>query len=244
MQQFLRTGLLIIALFCSVSFAYAGGIKYPVLTGRVVDNARLLSASAIDRFTAELQAQEDKTGEQVVVVTLPSLQGQTIENYGYQLGRHWGIGQKGKDNGVLLIIAPHERKVRIEVGYGLEGTLTDAISSQIVYGIILPDFRQNQMEIGINEGLNAILHTLNGQALTIVPSEQVPAQQQQADNGAGAEDLVIFLLLMVFIIWINAGSSSRLGGSTLFLGGGSSSGFSGFSGGGGGFGGGGCSGGW
>jgi len=224
-----------------MSFAYAGGTKFPALTGRVVDNAHLLSASTVEKFTAESQAQEDKTGEQVVVVTLPSLQGQTIEDYGYQLGRHWGIGQKGKDNGVLLIVAPNERKVRIEVGYGLEGTLTDAICSQIVYNIILPDFRAGQMEVGINEGLNAILTTLDGHPPSFAPSAQAPIQ---GPVGIGFVIVFVFALLILlcfptgnhtaaFLLVGNSWGSSLGGGS-----------FGGFSGGGGSFGGGGCSGGW
>lgn len=247
MQKLVRTLLFVTALLGCISFAYADNIKFPALTGRVVDNAHMLSANTISRITAELQAQEDKTGEQVVIVTLPSLQGQTIENYGYQLGRHWGIGQKGKDTGVLLIVAPNERKVRIEVGYGLEGTLTDAISSQIIYGIILPDFRQGQMEMGINEGLNGILNTLNGLPLNSTPvamQQQISSQQQQ--DWWGGFSALLLLFWLIFNIW--RGSTGRtvfIGG---FLGGGGFSsgggGFGGFSGGGGSFGGGGCSGGW
>src|SRR3972149_11166850 len=93
---------------------------FPALTGRVVDDANLLSASDKAQLTADLKALEDKSSDQVVVVTVPSLQGFTIEDYGYQLGRHWGIGTKELNNGVLLIVAPNERKVRIEVGRGLE----------------------------------------------------------------------------------------------------------------------------
>ena len=92
----------------------------------------ILSASTISELDEMLAQHERTTGEQVVVVTLDSLQGHSIEDYGYQLGRYWGIGQKGKNNGAILIVAPHERKVRIEVGYGLEGQLTDATSRVII----------------------------------------------------------------------------------------------------------------
>jgi len=101
---------------------------FPTLTGRVVDDANLLSPEDEQTLTQELKDLEDKSSDQLVVVTLPSLQGYEIEDYGYQLGRHWGIGTKELDNGVLLIVAPNERKVRIEVGYGLEPILTDALS--------------------------------------------------------------------------------------------------------------------
>ena len=101
--------------------ALASAPKFPALTGRVVDDAGVLDASTQSQLTDMLAAHESATGEQVVVVTLDSLQGFSIEDYGYQLGRYWGIGQKGKNTGALLIVVPKEHKVRIEVGYGLEG---------------------------------------------------------------------------------------------------------------------------
>ena len=101
--------------------------SFPALTGRVVDDAHILDAAARAAIERKLAAFETKSGRQVVVATLPSLQGYEIEDYGYRLGRHWGIGEKGSNNGALLIVAPNERRVRIEVGYGLEGTLTDAV---------------------------------------------------------------------------------------------------------------------
>ena len=107
-------------------------LTFPALTGRVVDDAHILSPDTVQRLTGLLAAHEKSTGEQVVVVTLPSLQGTTIEDYGYQLGRYWGIGQKGKNTGALLIVAPKERKVRIEVGYGLEGAIPDATSERVI----------------------------------------------------------------------------------------------------------------
>ena len=124
-------------------------LHFPALTGHVVDDAHLLSAGTAQSLESQLSDYENGTTNQVVVATLPSLQSTAIEDYGYQLGRYWGIGQKGKNNGVLLIIAPNEHKVRIEVGYGLEGTLTDAQSSQIVQSIILPAFKSGNFEGGI-----------------------------------------------------------------------------------------------
>ena len=136
--------------------------QFPALTGRVVDEAGMLSAATQSRLAALLQQNENSSSNQLVVVTVKSLQGYAIEDYGYQLGRHWGIGQKGLDNGVLLIVAPNERKVRIEVGYGLEGTLTDALSSNIIQAVILPRFRQGQMEQGVIDGTRAILAAIAG----------------------------------------------------------------------------------
>ena len=131
--------------------------KFPTLTGRVVDDAGILNLTTRNELTDMLAAHEHTTGEQVVVVTLDSLQGYTIEDYGYQLGRHWGIGQKGKNNGALLIVAPNEHKVRIEVGYGLEGTLTDATSRTIIETTILPSFKRGDFNAGVFAGRQSIL---------------------------------------------------------------------------------------
>ena len=116
----------VIAFFTPVLPALA--LVFPALTGRVVDEANILNEATRATLTQKLADLEAKTTDQLVVATLKSLQGTSIEDFGYQLGRHWRIGQKDKNNGVLLIVAPNERKVRIEVGYGLEGTLTDAVA--------------------------------------------------------------------------------------------------------------------
>ena len=140
--------------------ATAAAYNFPPLTGRVVDQAGLLQAPAEAEITALLEAHERMTGNQVVVVTLNSLEGDAIEQYGVALGRHWGIGQKEKDNGVLLLIAPNERRMRIEVGYGLEGTLTDAISSVIIDRRLRPAFRAGDYEAGIRAGVDGIIDVL------------------------------------------------------------------------------------
>ncbi|MEJ2414483.1 MAG: TPM domain-containing protein [Sulfurimonas sp.] len=159
MRFFLKIALLLSLLS---SFAVAD-LTFPKLTGRVVDNASLLSSSQEQRLTQFLKAHEDKTTNQVVVVTLPTLQGYTIEEYGVELGRHWGIGQKEKNNGILLIVAPKERKVRIEVGYGLEGTLTDKIAHDIIQEKILPAFKRGKYDQGIENGTSAIVQALDGE---------------------------------------------------------------------------------
>lgn len=158
-----RDGLvtLVVALAFAASLA-AAALSFPPLTGRVVDQAGLLTPRERARLTETLRAHEEKTRTQVVVVTLASLQGTTIEDYGYQLGRHWGIGQKDKDTGVLLIVAPSERRVRIEVGYGHEGTLTDAASKLIIENVIIPAFRSGQFGPGILAGTEAIVQVLLG----------------------------------------------------------------------------------
>ncbi|MGD8842536.1 MAG: TPM domain-containing protein [Gammaproteobacteria bacterium] len=136
--------------------------QFPALSGRVVDTAGVLSPETEQAITARLAQHEKETSNQVVVVTLKDLQGYAIDDYGYQLGRHWGIGQAGRDNGVLLIVAPEERKVRIEVGYGLEGTLTDATAHNIIQTRILPRFRSGDYDAGVRDGVDAILAAIAG----------------------------------------------------------------------------------
>lgn len=221
---------------------------FPDLTGRVVDDAQMLSGSARQQLSSKLQAFEQQTGNQFVVVTLPNLQGYTIEDYGYQLGRHWGIGQKGKDNGVLLIVAKQERKVRIEVGYGLEGQLTDALSSRIIQGVILPDFRKGQFSQGIVDGSDAIIAVLHGDA------SKVPQPRDRGTQGRSLFSVIFMIMvgLMIFGSFFGGGgggfrrrrSGFWYGGFGGTGGGFGSGGGGGFSGGGGGFGGGGASGGW
>jgi uncharacterized protein len=132
----------------------------PALTGRVVDNANLLTPTEKAGLTAELAALERRTSDQLVIVTTPSLGSRTIEQYGLVLGNLWHVGQRGKDNGVLLIVAPVEHQVRIEVGYGLEPILTNARASQIINEAILPRFRQSRWHEGIAAGSRAIVAML------------------------------------------------------------------------------------
>ncbi len=246
------SSLLIAVLLLAVGAAFAAEPRYPALTGRVVDDAGALSPGTRARLAEMLAAHEQQTGQQVVVVTLKSLQGLAIEEFGYQLGRHWGIGQKDKNTGALLIVAPNERKVRIEAGYGLEGQLTDAQSRVIIDQVILPAFRRGDLNGGVLEGTAAMLRVLSGTAEPGAPPQRVPARVV-----AGAHMLLTLAVLL--IIWMMVWSGSRraygrgvppiwyfpMGGGRGFSGGGSG-GFSGggFSGGGGSFGGGGASGSW
>src|SRR5438128_6015903 len=139
-------------------------LVFPALSGRVVDEANILDDATRAALTQKLADLEAKTTDQLVVVTLKSLQGTSIEDFGYQLGRRWRIGQQGKNNGVLLIVAPNERKVRIEVGYGLEGTLTDAVSKLIIENAIIPRFRANDIPGGVSRGVDDIISVLSGDA--------------------------------------------------------------------------------
>ncbi len=161
--------------------------EFPALTGRVVDQAALLSSDARARLEQALDAHERETSNQLVVVTLKSLQGYAIEDFGYQLGRHWGIGQAGRNNGVLLIVAPNERKTRIEVGYGLEGVLTDALSSQIIQNEMLPRFREQDYEGGIVAGADAIMAAIKG--------EYKPLAQRQGSGDLAGNLFMLFVIL-------------------------------------------------
>jgi len=245
--------------------AAAAALNFPQLTGRVVDQAGILDPATREELTGKLAALEQKTTDQFVVVTLKSLQGTTIEDFGVQLGRHWGIGQKGKNNGVLLIVAPNERKVRIEVGYGLEGTLTDAVSKLIIENAIIPRFRAGDCAGGIRRGADDILQVLGGDAEAF----KARAREQSVHRISPGESVIMlgFMLIAGFIVisviggllqafhailvalglakkkpqdgfwyWVNRMPSSGSGSSS-----GSSGGFSG---GGGSFGGGGSSGSW
>ena len=132
----------------------------PAQSGRVVDNAGLLTPAQEAGIEARLVTLEGRTTDQLVVVTTPSLGGRTIDQYGLALGNHWHVGQRGKDNGVLLIVAPNEHQVRIEVGLGLEAILTNARAGQIIQQSILPQFRDNHYPEGIRAGSEAIIALL------------------------------------------------------------------------------------
>ncbi len=174
-----------LVLYLLTAAAYAQP-QFPELSGRVVDNAGLLSTETASRLTTFLAGHESETSNQVVVVTLPSLNGYEISDYSYQLGRHWQIGQAEKGNGVLLVVAQEERKIRIEVGYGLEGALTDALSSQIIRNEISPLFKQAKFDEGIDAGVTAILQAIQG--------EYTPSENDGLAAGQGFERVVPFIM--------------------------------------------------
>jgi uncharacterized protein len=239
---------------------------FPELTGRVVDDAQLLGADDKEQLTADLKALEDKSSDQVVVVTLPSLQGYSIEDYGYQLGRHWGIGTKQLNNGVLLIVASNEHKVRIEVGRGLEPTLTDALSKIVIENSILPKFRTGDFAGGIKDGVRDITKVLTGDAAEVEERAKAKARHDVDEPAINWLMVIFWLLIISWFIWNLTRSAQQIGrtsrGGPIFIpgggwggesdgggGGGWSSGGGdfgggGFSGGGGDFGGGGASGSW
>ncbi|MFW2379464.1 TPM domain-containing protein [Aliarcobacter butzleri] len=136
---------------------------FPKLEGRVIDEANLLSPEVKKDINNILKNEENKSSNQIVVVILNSLNGYSIEEFSYQLGRFWGIGQKDKNNGVLLVVSMKEREIRIEVGYGLEGALTDKISHEIINYTIKPNFKASQYELGILKSVNEIIKATQGE---------------------------------------------------------------------------------
>jgi uncharacterized protein len=139
----------------------AAGYSFPALTGRVVDGANLLSPADETALTEQSAAFERRTGHQFVIATVASLGGHRIEDYSLRLANHWGIGRKHIDDGIVLLVAPNERKVRIEVGYGLEKTVTNAEAAHIIDADILPFFRKGEMTTGIVHGADAIVADLS-----------------------------------------------------------------------------------
>jgi uncharacterized protein len=248
----LKTGLML--WLWVFALAAQAELKFPELTGRVVDNAQMIEPAVREQLTQQLQAHEKTTGEQLVVVTLADLQGTDIADFGYQLGRYWGIGQKDKNNGALLIVARDERKLRIEVGYGLEDRLTDAQSSVIINQVITPAFKAGNFSKGISDGVAAMLVVLGGNPLDEPSTVYDSGSNQESDFLSRHPGLFVFLV-MLFILTIficqmlgilpSGGGGGRGSSGGGFGGGGfGGGGGGGFSGGGGSFGGGGSSGGW
>lgn len=249
------TVLVAIAWICLTAGGSAQTLTFPALTGRVVDEAGLLDAPDRAALTETLAGLEARTSDQLVIVTLKSLQGTSIEDYGYQLGRRWEIGTKGTNAGVLLIVAANERKARIEVGYGLEGTLTDALTKYIIETSILPRFKAGDLPGGIKLGTEQIVRVLGGDPDDL---KRAAGRGSSADLGRRTADapgwpviLVVVagigfliyctvtrggslcqrILQILLLVMLSGRGRSARGGST-------------FSGGGGSFGGGGSSGSW
>lgn len=244
----LRPTLAFIALVGTVVAAAA--ITFPTLTGRIVDQANIISADTRNSIEPKLADLEAKSGIQLVVATVTSLEGQEIEPYANELFRNWKLGEKAKNNGVLLLVAPHERRVRIEVGYGLEGTLTDALSKVIIANAITPRFKTGDFSGGISRGVDDIITVLTTDASEWQKRPSLRLDNQQTTDPATwlliAAAIVLVILLAVFpgFRWLffnlllNIAFSSGRSSSGGFSSGG------GFSGGGGSSGGGGASGSW
>lgn len=197
-------------LFVFLAMLLSPGLAWPLevppLTGRVMDLAHVLSASAIDRLAADLQTHETTSGNQVVVLTLPSLEGEPLEPFAHRVATTWKLGRKGTDDGALLLVALKERKVRIEVGYGLEGTLTDAKSAQIIRNEIGPRFRSGDLPGGIVAGVAAILKTIEG-------TYQAPERPAMSAGGGDIVGQILIALMVGVVFGLALSNVNRLVGA-------------------------------
>lgn len=247
----LRAGAgLALSLLVLVSTALA--VNFPALTGRVVDQANIIPVDSRQQIETRLADLEAKSGIQFVVATVRSLDGQEIEPYANELFRAWKLGEKTQNNGVLLLVAPKERRVRIEVGYGLEGTLTDALSQVIITNAITPRFKTGDFAGGITRGVDDVITVLTTDASEWQKRPSLRLDREPAPtrmNWLGVVGIVVVIGLMivspgfrwmVFAMLLSGRNSGRGGGFS----GGRRSGGGGFGGGGGSSGGGGASGRW
>ncbi|HEU5286440.1 MAG TPA: TPM domain-containing protein, partial [Sphingomicrobium sp.] len=177
--------------------APAAAQTFPQLTGRVVDQADLLRPEQELDLSSKSAALEAQTGRQFVVATVNSLEGRTIEDYGYRLGRHWKIGDEKRDDGVLLLVAPNEKKVRIETGYGARVFLTDAVSSVIIRESILPRFKAGDMGGGITAGADQIVKmmSLSPQEAQRQAGAAERREAQRAESGPGLIPVVFWVMI-------------------------------------------------
>ncbi len=194
-----RICVVVLATLLNMAGAALAEPKFPPLTGRIVDEARILSAADKAELETTLRALEGKSSDQIVIYTTPSLQGYEIEELGYRLGRFWKIGQQGVNNGLVLIIAPNERKVRIEVGRGLEPLMTDSMSSTIIQNTILPGFRRGDFPGGIKAGVRDIKDVLLGDAEEV--KKRARALKPRSDDAPDIVPLIIFGIIFAVFIW-------------------------------------------
>ena len=201
---------LLAVLLLAVPVAAQAALSFPQFTGLVTDAANVIPADQQAALEAKLQALQQQTGRQLVVATVPDLQGDDIADYGYQLGRAWGVGVKGMDNGAILIVAPNEHKVRVEVGYGLEPVLTDAFSSVVIQQAIVPRFKAGDMVGGISAGVDALAQQLS------LPDDEAKAKlaaavkqydQSHARHGGGHFPLgaVIWIVIVGVVVLSHIG---------------------------------------
>ena len=193
----------------------AEAFDLPPLSGRVVDLAHALPPATVERLSADLQAHEAKTSNQVVVLIIPSLEGEPLFDISHRVATTWKLGRKGTDNGVLLLVAIKERKIRLEVGYGLEGVLTDARSAQIIRNEIVPRFRAGDVPAGVTAGVQAILQTIEG---TYSP----PERRAVSPSGSDAFASALFAVILGVVVGLFFSRAHRVlgpvvGGGLSFL---------------------------
>ncbi|EKF18654.1 TPM domain-containing protein [Nitratireductor pacificus] len=197
----LLVGLLLPVLVLSGALSAA---ELPALTGRVVDNAGIIDAASEEALTARLAAFEQKSSDQIVVATIRSLDGEALEPFANRLFRAWGLGQAGEDNGVLVLVAVDDRKMRIEVGYGLEGTLTDLHSKLIIENTMVPAFRAGDFAGGISGAVDDIVMVLEGNAA------ELEARAERNSDESSDMDWPGILFLMVWCFFFFGGLSMTI----------------------------------
>jgi uncharacterized protein len=158
--------------------AISSAADVPFLTGRVVDNAEIISPPVREGLERTLKDYESATTHQIVVLTIPTLGGESIEDFSQRVFDDWKLGSKGKDNGVLVVVAPQERRMRIHVGYGLEGALTDVAASRIIRNVMTPRFKENKYDQGIKEGIDAVIAQIEGRPEAAAASSSAPGVQR------------------------------------------------------------------
>ena len=188
----LGAGVVLLFGFALASADVAGEVAVPPLTSRVTDLTGTLSGGAVARIEAKLKDFEAKKGSQVAVLIVPTTQPEEIEQYGIRVEDTWKLGRKGVDDGVYLIVAKNDRRVRIEVSYGLEGALPDAVANRIITETITPHFKQGDFDGGVEAGVNQIISVING--------EPLPAPDRKWERHGGLGNLLPVLLIVVFVV--------------------------------------------
>lgn len=163
------------------------GADIPYLTGRVVDNAHIIADSTFKSLENQLKAHEDATTNQIVILTVPSLEGESIEDFANKVFNVWKLGKKDKDNGILIVVVPGEHRMRIEVGYGLEGSIPDVMAGRIIQNIMAPRFRNGDFNGGITDGVKAVLSVLEGKELPPVSNAEESSGSSPVSNFADLE---------------------------------------------------------
>jgi uncharacterized protein len=161
----------------------AHAVEVPYLTGRVTDNAEILDADTRKTLAEQLAAHERASTNQVAVLTVPTIGGVSIEEYALEVFNTWQLGQKGRDNGVLIVIAPQERRMRIEVGYGLEGTLTDVLAGRIIRDLMTPRFKEGDFNRGTADGVQAVIAILEGESTGLPPPSATNQLESSGTSG-------------------------------------------------------------
>ncbi len=211
----MRLCFLLAAVAVAVFVSSAAALEVPPLTGRIVDHAHLLSADRAAALSDELAAHEARTGNQVALLTLPSLEGEPLEEFTHRVATTWKLGRKGTDNGVLILVVPGDRKIRIEVGYGLEGTLTDVKSSRIIREEMAPRFRTGDFAGGITAGVKAVLGTIEGTYQP--PAQKTISTGNKIESALGMFFVAVVVGILTAVIIGHHWKGSSIGGVMAFV---------------------------